>query len=80
MVITLHSPVHDDLVALLPDALSGYVNIDPVWISPHARIDFAKLNRGACVIHYGVSEVGIKISIIQEYVGVMKPSIEVPFE
>lgn len=80
MVVTFHSPVHDNLVALLPDPLSGYINIDPVGISPHAWIDLAKLDRRTCVVHYGVSEIGIEVSIVEEYVGIMKPSIEVPFE
>lgn len=80
MVIALHTPIHNDLIALLSDPLPGHVNVDPVRIAPHACVDLAELDRGACVVHYGVSKFGIKVSIVKENVWVVEPPVEVSFQ
>lgn len=80
MVVALHASVHDNLVALLPDAFSGDVDIDPIGVSPHARIYLSEFHRRTCVVHYSISEVGVEVSIVEKNVGIMEPSIEMPFE
>lgn len=79
MMIALHAPVHDGLVSLFANTFSCYLGVNPVRIAPHARIDLAKLDRGTCVVSYGLSERRIEVSIIQKNIGIMEPSVEMPF-
>ena len=79
MVVTLHPTIHDCCISLLSCAFLCRLDVDPIWVSPHGRIYFPKLDRGACVILDRLLESGIEISIIQEHIGVVKPSVEMPF-
>lgn len=80
MVIAFHSTIHDDLIPLLSDPFSGYINVDPVRIPPHARVYLPKLNGRAGVIHDCVSEVGIKVAIVEEDIWIVEPSVEMSFQ
>lgn len=79
MVIALHASVHDGLVSLFTNTFSCYLGVNPVRIAPHARIDLAKLDRGTRIVPYGLSERRIEVSIVQKNIGIMEPSIEMPF-
>ena len=79
-MVALHTTVHDRRIPLLPDTLTGHLMVDPVRVSPHAWVNFAKLHRRTCVIRDGVFECRIEFSVIEEYVGVIEPSVEVPLD
>ena len=80
MVVALHASVHDDFIALLSNSFPGHVDIDPVGVAPHAWIYLSELHRGARVIHYRISKIGVEISVIEKNIGIVEPSVEVPFE
>lgn len=79
MMIALHTPVHYRLVPLFADSFSCHLGVHPVRITPHARIDLAKLDGRARMISDGLSERGVEVSVVQKDVWVIKPSIEMPF-
>ena len=78
MVVAFHTSIHYCLVSLFPDALSCNIGIDPVRVAPHARSYFAKLHRRTGVIQYCLLERSIEIAIVEKYVWIVEPSIEVP--
>lgn len=80
MVITLHATVHDGGVALLSNALLGYVDVDPVGEAPHARVNLSKLDGGAGVVANHLLEGRVEIAIVQEDVWVMEPSVEMSLD
>lgn len=76
MMVALHASVHNRGVSLLPYPFSRCVHIDPIRVSPHARIYLAKLHGSTRVIQNSFLECGIKIAIVEEHVGIMEPPIE----
>ena len=79
VMITFHAAIHDCCITLFPDALTGNVCIDPFRIPPHAWIDFAKLDRSACVICNSFLEMLAKVAIIQENIWIVEPTVEMSF-
>lgn len=77
VVITLHATVHNGGITLFSDTLSGNFMVDPVGKAPHGAIDFTKLDTAAGVVEDGVLEVLVKVTIVQEDIWVVPPSIEV---
>lgn len=77
-MVALHATIHNRGVSLLPYSFSRGFDVNPIRISPHARIYLAKLHRGTCVIQNSFLECGIEIAIVEEHVGIMEPPIEMP--
>ena len=80
MVVTFHTAVHDSRIPLFADPFSRNVRIDPVWKSPHRRIYLTKLHGCAGVVLNRVLELVAKIAIVEEDVGIVEPSVEMPFD
>jgi hypothetical protein len=79
-VVTFHSTVHDSSISLLSNTLLRNLRIDPIWESPHLRVDLSKLHWGAGVICYRLLESRVEFSVVQEDVWVVVPSIEMPLD
>jgi len=79
VMVTFHATVHNGLVSLFANTFSCNFFVDPIWISPHARVDLPKFYRRTCVVGDGFLEGGIEVAVIQKDVGIVEPSIEVPF-
>ncbi len=79
MVVTFHASVHDCGVSLFPNTFSCNFVVHPVRITPHGRIDLAKLDRRTCVIGDGMFETIAEVAIIQKHVRIMEPSVEMSF-
>ena len=79
-MITLKATVHDGGVSLFRNALLGNLGVDPIGISPHLRANLAELDRGRGVVLNDLLEGGIEISIVQEDVRVVVPSVEVALD
>lgn len=75
-MIALHAAVHDGSVALLRDALLCNVRIDPVRKAPLLWRDLAPLYWSADVLQNNLAEGLIEVSVVEEDVGVVKPSVE----
>ena len=54
--------------------------IDPIRISPHRCVNLAKLDLATRVIGYSVLKVILEIAIVEEYVWIVEPTIEMPFD
>lgn len=80
MVITLHATIHDGSITLLPNAFLGNLMVKPIWETPHGGIDFAKLHWGAGIVGDGVLELIVKVTVVQEHIRVVPPSVEVPLD
>ena len=78
MVVAFHPTIHNGRISLLSNALSCHLVIDPIRISPHRRIDLAKLNGSRGVVGDSFPELVVKVSIVQEHVGVVPETVEVP--
>lgn len=77
VVITLHATVHDSSITLLSDALLCDIDINPIWVTPHAGVNLSKLDCRASVVPDSLHECGVEISIIQKDVWVVEPPVEV---
>ena len=64
VMVTLHAAVHDSSIALLSNAFFCDFMINPVGITPHAPVDFAKLCLSSRVVLYGVFELLLEITIV----------------
>jgi hypothetical protein len=80
MVVTLHSSVHDSGITLLPDAFLGDLMVNPVGVAPHTVIDLAKFDRSTGVILHRVHKLLVEVTIIQEHIWIVPPSVEVSFD
>lgn len=79
-MVTLHTTIHDCRVTLLPYTFESYVLVHPVRETPHRRIDLPKLHRRTRVILDCFFELVFEIPVVQEDIGVVKPTIEVSFD
>jgi len=79
-MITFHATIHDSLISLFRNALLCNLRVYPFWKSPHLRVDFPELHRGACVVLNRLFESRIEICIVQEHVGVMIPPVEMSLD
>lgn len=80
MVIALHASVHDGGITLLSDALFRDVEIGPVRVSPHVGRNLAKLYGRAGVFQDLLLERRVEVTIVQEDVRIVKPSVEVSLD
>lgn len=79
-MVTLHSTVHDRSISLLRNTFFGNLRVDPIWETPHLGVDLAKLHGSTGIVLDRLLEGRIELSIVQEYVGVMVPAVEVPLD
>ena len=80
MVVAFHTAVHDCSVALLANTFLGNLVVDPVGETPHGIVNLAKLHRGTGVILHGSHELVVKVTVVQEDVGIVVPAIEVTLD
>lgn len=79
-MVTFHASIHDCSISLFSDTFPGNLVVNPVRETPHGLIDLAKLHRGARVILDGGLEVIIEVAVIEEYIWIVEPAIEVTFD
>jgi hypothetical protein len=79
-MIALHASIHDRRITLLSDTFPSHLIVDPVRVTPHAVVDFAKLHGSTGVIQDGIFELLIKVAIVQKHVRIMPPSVEVALD
>lgn len=54
--------------------------IDPIRVSPHGRVNLAKLDLTTRVVGYSVFEIILEITVVEEDIWVMEPTIEMSFD
>ena len=79
-MVALHAAIHDCLISLFRDALFGDLRIDPIWESPHTRVNLTKLHRRTRVIGYYLLKRRVELAIIEEDIWVVIPSVEMTFD
>lgn len=78
-MVALHATIHNSGVSLLPNTLFCRLQIDPVRVTPHIRVYFAEFDSSAGVVHNRLLKCLIEVSIVEENIWIMKPSVEMPF-
>ena len=78
-MVTLHATIHDRFISLLPDPFFRNFTIDPIGVSPHGMVYLTKFHRRTCVVSNRFFESRVEIAVIEEDVGIVEPSIEMPF-
>ena len=79
-MIALHAAIHDGSVALLLNTFLRDSRIDPIWKAPHLRTNLAPFDFTTGMLLHNIFEGLIKISIIEENVGIVEPPIEMPLD
>lgn len=79
-MIALQATIHDSGITLLCNALSGYSGVQPIWKPPHIRPDLAKLDGTRSVVENGILEIVVEVSIIEDNIGIVVPSVEMSLE
>ena len=54
--------------------------ISPVRITPHAGINLSKLYRSTRIVLNSLLEGAVEVAIVQKYVRIIEPSIEMPLD
>lgn len=78
-MVTLKTTVHDSGVSLLSNTLLCNLGINPVGVSPHLGANLSKLDGSGGVVADGVLEGLVEVSIVEEDIWIMIPSVEVSF-
>ena len=79
-MVAFQATVHDGSVSLFSDTLFCDFGIDPVWITPHLWTNFAKFDGTRCVVTNCVLERLVEVSVVQEDVWIMVPSVEMTLD
>lgn len=79
-MVTFHSTIHDGSISLFRNALFSNLRVDPIWESPCFRVDKSKLYGSACIILDGLLEGFVELFIVQEYIWVVIPSVEMSLD
>ena len=79
-MIALHSTVHDQRVALFPNALLGNIVIRPVRETPHGAVNLAEFSVSAGIVSDRVLEFLVEIRVVQEDIGIIVPAVEMPLD
>jgi hypothetical protein len=64
VMVAFHATIHDCRVSLFPNAFSGNILVHPVRVSPHGRVNLAKLYRRARIIGNGLLEGAVEVTIV----------------
>lgn len=80
MVVTLHSTIHNCSIALLSDAFLCDFVVNPIGVAPHGAINLAKFHRRTGVVLDSIFEGIVEVAIVQEYVGIVVPAVEVSLD
>lgn len=80
VVITLQSSIHDRLITLLSNAFLGDFLVHPVGETPHAAVDLPKLHGSTGVVDDRILELLVEVSVVQEHIRVVPPSVEVSLD
>jgi hypothetical protein len=78
VVITLHPSIHDRSVTLLSNAFLCDFMVHPVGVAPHGVVYFTELDGRTGVVGDRVLKLLIEVSIVQEHVRIVPPSVKVP--
>lgn len=79
-MVTFQTAVHDSSITLLRNALLGDLWVYPVGKTPHIRSDLAEFDRSRCIVFDSVLERLVEVAIIQEYIRVVIPPVEVTLD
>jgi hypothetical protein len=77
MMIALHATVHDGLVTLLCNAFLRDCGVGPLWEAPVLCRYLTPLNGCTCVVQDSLFERLVEDSVVQKYIRVVVPPIEV---
>lgn len=80
VVVAFHTTVHDSSVTLLADTLLGDLRVDPIGETPHAVIDFTKLDGCTGVVLHSCLEVFVEVAVVKENVRIVEPTVEVALD
>lgn len=79
-MVTLEATIHDSRITLFSNTFLSNLVVDPVRVSPHLGANSTKLDSTRGVVADDILERLIELAVIQENIGVMKPSVEVAFD
>ena len=79
MVIALQATIHDCSVSLLSNSFSCNIFVHPIWVSPHGRVNLAEFDGRTREVGYCLFEGRIEVSIVEEDIRIVKPTVEVSF-
>ena len=78
VVVALHTTIHDSRISLLSYPFFCRFLVDPIRITPHIRINFAKFHRATSMVHHGFFKRHVELGVVEENIWIMKPAIEMP--
>ncbi len=76
-MVTLQATVHDGGITLFGNPLLRNLGVDPFRVSPHVGTNSTKLAGSRGVVADDILEGLVKLAVVEEDVGVVKPPVEV---
>lgn len=78
-MVAFQSTIHDSGIALFCDAFLCSLVVNPVRETPHIGTNSAKLDGSGGMVANCLFEMVVELAVVEEYVRVMVPSVEVTF-
>lgn len=79
-MVALQATIHDGGVTLLGDALLGDLFVDPVGKAPRPRLNPTEFDGSRCVVPNSLLEVVVEFGVVEENIGIVVPSVEMPLD